>query len=75
MSQQQEQSGKKNKKGFDTPKGGKSPGAETPGKRVLQGGVVVEDIKVGNGPVAKPGRQVSVSNRNFNIKGKPGNVK
>ncbi|PSN49803.1 hypothetical protein C0J52_01375 [Blattella germanica] len=53
-------SGKKNKKGQETPKGPKTPGGESPQKRVLEGGVVVEELKVGNGPVAKPGRQVSV---------------
>ncbi|KAJ9588345.1 hypothetical protein L9F63_018271 [Diploptera punctata] len=60
--QQQQQSGKKNKnkQGMDSPKVPKTPGAQTPGKKVLEGGVVVEDLKTGNGPVAKPGRQVSV---------------
>ncbi|KAG8239331.1 hypothetical protein J437_LFUL019025 [Ladona fulva] len=29
-------------------------------KKTLQGGVAIEDLKIGNGPVAKPGRMVSV---------------
>ncbi|PNF28966.1 hypothetical protein B7P43_G19110, partial [Cryptotermes secundus] len=56
----QQQSGKKNKKGQETPKGPKTPGADTPQKKVLEGGVTIEEVKVGNGPVAKPGREVSV---------------
>jgi FK506-binding nuclear protein len=55
----QQQSGKKNKKGQETPKGPKTPGADTPQKKVLEGGVTIEELKVGNGPVAKPGREVS----------------
>ncbi|KAK3765697.1 hypothetical protein RRG08_026173 [Elysia crispata] len=32
----------------------------TPKKRVVAGGTIVEDIKVGHGPEAKPGKKVSV---------------
>lgn len=31
----------------------------SPQKRTVEGGVIVEDLKVGNGPVAKPGRMVN----------------
>jgi FK506-binding nuclear protein len=55
----QQQSGKKNKKGQETPKGPKTPGADTPQKKVLEGGVTIEEVKIGNGPVAKPGREVN----------------
>jgi hypothetical protein len=54
----QQQSGKKNKKGQETPKGPKTPGVDTPQKKVLEGGVAIEDVRVGKGPVAKPGREV-----------------
>jgi hypothetical protein len=54
----QQQSGKKNKKGQETPKGPKTPGVDTPQKKVLEGGVTIEEVRVGNGPVAKPGREV-----------------
>jgi len=55
-----QQSGKKNKKGQETPKGPKTPGGDTPQKKVLEGGVSFEDVRLGNGPVAKPGREVSL---------------
>ena len=32
----------------------------TPKKRVVAGGTIVEDIKVGHGPEAKPGKKVSL---------------
>jgi FKBP-type peptidyl-prolyl cis-trans isomerase len=54
----QQQSGKKNKKAQETPKGPKTPGVDTPKKKVLAGGVSIEEVIVGNGPVAKPGREV-----------------
>ncbi|GFS14469.1 peptidylprolyl isomerase, partial [Elysia marginata] len=39
----------------------KTPKTETtPKKRVVAGGTVVEDLKVGHGPEAKPGKMVSV---------------
>lgn len=43
-------------------KEGKSPKKEQtpPKKRTLEGGVVIEEVRVGNGPVAKVGRTVQV---------------
>ncbi|GJQ77687.1 putative peptidyl-prolyl cis-trans isomerase [Trypoxylus dichotomus] len=40
----------------------KSPKQEggSPQKKTVEGGVVIEDVKVGNGPVAKPGKIVKV---------------
>lgn len=63
-----QQSGKKNKKkGGETPGVGGTPkpqqspqSGQTPQKRTIEGGVSVEDLKVGNGGVAKPGRLVTV---------------
>lgn len=63
-----QQSGKKNKKkGGETPGVGGTPkpqqspqSGQTPQKRTIEGGVSVEDLKVGNGGVAKPGRLVSL---------------
>ncbi|KAL1117866.1 hypothetical protein AAG570_004179 [Ranatra chinensis] len=47
-----------------TPKtsNGNKPGAgeASPQKKVLEGGVIVKDLRVGNGPVCKPGRMTSV---------------
>ncbi|XP_049937691.1 46 kDa FK506-binding nuclear protein [Schistocerca serialis cubense] len=64
------QSAKKNKKkGGETPgdKSGQTPKqaqtgspAHTPQKKILEGGVAVEDSVIGSGQVAKPGRFVTV---------------
>nr|UWK01890.1 FK506 binding protein [Locusta migratoria manilensis] len=63
------QSGKKNKKkggetpgdkGANTPKPPQAGSPQTPRKKLLEGGVAVEDTVVGSGPVAKPGRFVTV---------------
>jgi FKBP-type peptidyl-prolyl cis-trans isomerase len=55
----QQQSGKKNIKGQETPKGAKTPGTDTQQKKVLEGGVTIDEVRLGSGPVAKPGREVS----------------
>lgn len=41
---------------------GKSPKQEggSPQKKTIEGGVIIEDVRVGNGPVAKPGKFVKV---------------
>jgi len=49
-----------------TPKAKKTPGAAaTPGtpsqKKVLEGGVIAEEMKTGEGPIAKVGKMVSFS--------------
>ncbi|CAH1396518.1 unnamed protein product [Nezara viridula] len=38
----------------------KTPEATVPVKKTLEGGVIVKDLKVGNGPICKPGRMASV---------------
>lgn len=53
---QQSPSQQKKKQGNEE----KTPEATVPTKKTLDGGVVVKDLKVGNGPVCKPGRMVSV---------------
>lgn len=66
-------SGKKNKKNKETPKNNannpnspnlqktpKTPSAGTPSKKTVEGGVMIEDLKVGNGPQAKSGQTVKV---------------
>lgn len=45
-------------KGQKTP--GKEAGGASPQKKIIEGGVVIEDLKIGNGPVAKSGRIVQV---------------
>lgn len=45
------------KGGDKTPKTPKQEGSST--KKVLEGGIICEDVKIGNGPVAKPGKMVS----------------
>ncbi|KAH9524759.1 hypothetical protein Btru_027741 [Bulinus truncatus] len=59
----------------------KTDSSGTPKKRVVSGGTIVEDVKVGHGPEAKPGKMVSVyyvgtlskSNKRFDscTEGKP----
>lgn len=63
----QQQSGKKDKKnkggdtpGGDTPKGGKGKEEGTPGKKTLEGGVSVKDIRVGQGALCKNGKMATV---------------
>ncbi|XP_046400260.1 46 kDa FK506-binding nuclear protein [Ischnura elegans] len=41
-------------------KGESTPKAEEMQKKTLPGGVAIEDLKIGNGPAAKPGRMVTV---------------
>ena len=59
-----------------------TPGApKTPGKRTLKGGLMVEDLKIGNGPEAKSGKMIGMyysgklkaNNKQFdsNLSGKP----
>lgn len=45
-----------------TPKGNESvtSSSQSPKKQSMEGGVIVEELKPGNGPVAKPGKMVSV---------------
>lgn len=46
-----------------TPKGNESATSsspQSPKKQSMEGGVVVEELKSGNGPIAKPGKMVSV---------------
>ncbi|BFY98264.1 hypothetical protein BsWGS_01306 [Bradybaena similaris] len=43
-----------------TPTTTPKPESQTPKKRVVAGGTVVEDLKVGHGPEAKPGKMASV---------------
>lgn len=50
-------------KGEKSPKSSKSPGensSTSPQKKTIDGGVQIEDLKVGQGPVAKSGRNVRV---------------
>lgn len=48
-------------KGDKTPKGQKTPGKEgSPLKRTMEGGVVIEELRIGDGQVAKPGKLVQV---------------
>lgn len=58
---------KKQKQEVKTPKSPK----ETPQqkKRTVEGGVIIEDLKQGEGPVAKPGKicQVGQTNKRDNI--------
>lgn len=53
------QQNEKQQKGEKTPKGQKTPGG-TPNKKTVEGGVLVEDLKMGEGQVAKPGKLVQV---------------
>lgn len=59
----QQSSKKKKQKDGSTPQvkeGAKTPKSEDMQKKTLPGGVAIEDLKVGSGPVAKAGRIVSV---------------
>lgn len=58
---QAQQQNDKQQKGDKSPKP-KSPGKEgnTPNKRIVEGGVIVEEIKVGDGNIAKSGKVVQV---------------
>lgn len=51
---------------------GKSPKqqGESPQKKTIEGGVIIEDVKLGNGQVAKPGKFVRVSHNIINKKKK-----
>lgn len=53
------QEGKTPKQDKKTPKTPTTPGQ----KKVLEGGIVAEDLKPGEGPIAKPGKMVT----NFSI--------
>lgn len=55
--------GEQKQKGDKSPKGSKSPGDSSPvlpQKKTIDGGVQIEDLKVGQGTFAKPGRTVRV---------------
>lgn len=43
-----------------TPNQQKQKPKETPQKRTVEGGLIIEDLKDGNGPVAKPGKVCQV---------------
>lgn len=53
---QQQQQTQQQKQG-KTPNKGTESGS--PQKKVVEGGVIIEELKAGEGPVAKPGKMVS----------------
>lgn len=56
-----EQQAKAEKKKPESKKEALNGEVEKKEKKTISGGVAIEDIKVGNGPVAKPGKNVMVS--------------
>lgn len=81
VQQQEQQSGNGDGSKTGTDAASQEAQAKVGKPRKLAGGVIVEDLTVGHGPVAKPGRMVSVhyvgklvkNNKQFdsNLKGKP----
>lgn len=57
--QQSQQQNKKEKQPQKEQETNEKSGADGQKKRTLEGGVIIHDIKVGNGPLCKPGRMVS----------------